>query len=123
EIFLDLTEQLAAARNRAGIAVARLARPHQPHFQHVGFDNGADIHAVALRHPRMRDAPYSILALPDLGKALVGLERIAAGCNTIPGIVEVLAGECRVGRGLAPLGIEVLRAKRLATGATEDVLG
>ena len=68
EIFLDLAEQAPAARNES----AARARAHQPHFQHVGFDDGADIHAVALRHARMGDAPAAVLALADFGEALIG---------------------------------------------------
>ena len=118
EIFLDLAEQPPAARHdRAGGA-----RAHQPHLQHVGFDDGADIHAVALRDARMGDAPAAVLALPDLGEALVGLERVAAGGDEIDRGVEIGARERRVRRGGAHLGVELVGKERLAAGAAEHVL-
>ena len=71
------------------------ARAHQPHLQHVGLDDGADIHAVALRDARMGDAPAAVLALPDLGEALIGLQRIAAGGDEIDHGVEIGAAQDR----------------------------
>ena len=85
EIFLDLAEQPPAARNDGAAA----ARAHQPHLDHVGFDDGADIHAVTLRDARMRDAPAAVLALPDFGEALIGLQRVAAGGDEIDRGVEI----------------------------------
>ena len=84
EIFLDLAEQPAAARN-----YLRGARAHQTHFQHVGFDDGADIDPVALRHVGIGDAPAPVLALADAGEAVIGLERIAAGGDEIDHGVEI----------------------------------
>ena len=104
EIFLDFAEQPAAARDHL-----RRARAHQPHLQHVGLDDGADIHAVALRDHRMRDAPAAVLALPDLGEALVGLQRVAAGRDEIEHRVEIGAREPGIGRGARHLGDRVRR--------------
>ena len=86
EIFLDLAEQPAAARNHFGNA-----RAHQTNFQHIGFDDGADIEPVALRHPRVGDAPAAVLALADAGKTLISLERIAAGGDEIDRGIEIRA--------------------------------
>ena len=69
------------------------ARAHQPHLEHVGLDDGADIHAVALRDARMGDAPAAVLVLADLGEALVGFQRIAAGGDEIEHGVEIGAGQ------------------------------
>ncbi len=52
-------------------------------FSIDGLDDGADIHAIGLREPRMRHAPAAALVLPDLGEALVGLQRVAAGGDEI----------------------------------------
>ena len=98
------------------------ARAHQPHFQHVGFDDGADIHAVALRHARMRDAPAAVLALPDLGEALIGFQRVAAGGDEIDRGVEIGARQPGIGRGGAHFGEELVGEERRAAGAAEDVL-
>ena len=64
EIFLDLAEQPAAARDHLDAA-----RAHQADFQHVGFDDGADIEAIALRHARVGDAPAAVFVLADAGEA------------------------------------------------------
>ena len=117
EIFLDLAEQPAAARNHL-----RRARAHQPHLQHVGLDDGADIEPVALRHVGIGDAPAAVLALADAGEALIGLERIAAGGDEIDHGVEIGARERRVGRGRRHLGVKLVAEKRLAAGAAEHVL-
>ncbi len=89
EIFLHLAEQPPAARN-GGFAPART---HQPHLQHIGLNDGADVHAVALCDTRMRDAPASVLPRADFGEAFVGLQRIAAGGDEIDDVVEILARE------------------------------
>ena len=98
------------------------ARAHQAHLEHVGLDDGADIHAVALRDARMGDAPAAVLALPDLGEALVGLQRVAAGGDEIDHGVEIGARERGIGRGGAHLAIELVGEERLAAGAAEHVL-
>ena len=111
-----------SSRPPRGIDGAAGARAHQPHFQHVGFDDGADIHAVALRDARMGDAPAAVLALPDFGEALVGLERIAAGGDEIDRGVEIGARERRIRRGGAHFGVKLVGQKRRADSAAEDVL-
>jgi hypothetical protein len=40
-------------------------------------------------HARMRDAPAAVLGLSDLGEALVGLQRVAAGRDEIDRGVEI----------------------------------
>ena len=62
------------------------------------------------------------LPLADLGEALVGLQRVAAGGDEIDHGVEVAAGQRRVGRGGLHLAIELVGEERLAAGAAEDVL-
>ena len=47
------------------------------------------------------DAPEPILALADAGKALIGLERVAAGGDEIDDGVEIRARQPGIGRGLA----------------------
>src|SRR5581483_9253733 len=118
EIFLDLAKKLAAARNDA----AGAARAHQPHFEHVSFDNGPDIEAIALRHARIGDAPASVLALADLGEALIGLERIAAAGYEIDGGIEISTRQVAVGRRSAHLREQLVAEERLAAGAPEHVL-
>ena len=122
EILLDLAEHAAAARDRPGVTGAAGARAHQAHLEHVGLDDGADIHPVALRHHRIGDAPAAVLGLPDLGEALVGLERIAAGRDEIDDGIEVGAAQSRVRRRGLHLAIELVGDERLAAGAPEHML-
>ena len=118
EIFLDLAEEPAAARNHF-----RNARAHQAHFQHIGFDDGADIEPVALRDPRIGDAPAAVLALADAGEALVGFERIAAGGDEIDRGVEIGARERGIRRRRRHFGVKLVAQERRAAGAAEHVLG
>ena len=122
KIFLHLAEQPSAARDES----AAPARAHQPHLEHVGFDDGADIHAVALRHARMGDAPAAVFAksciLPDLGEALIGLERIAAGGDEIHRGIEIGARERGIGRGSAYFIVKFVGQERRADRAAENML-
>ena len=70
----------------------------------------------------MRDAPLAVFRLPDLGEALVGFQRIAAGRDEIDRGVEIGAGERRIGRRGLHLGVEFVRGERHAAGAAEHVL-
>ena len=118
KIFLDLAEKAAAARNHF-----RNARAHQTNFEHIGFDDGADIEPVALRHPRVGDAPAAVLALTDAGEALVGFERIAAGGDEIDRGIEIRTRERGVRRRRCHLGVKLVAQERRAAGAAEHVLG
>ena len=108
---------------RGIIACRQASRAHQAHLEHVGLDDGADIHAVALRHARMGDAPAAGLVLPDLGEALVGLERVAAGGDEIDSRVEIAHAR---GRHRARRRALRRRARRRRngspTGAAENML-
>ena len=64
----------------------------------------------------------AVFRLPDLGEALVGFQRIAAGRDEIDRGVEVGARQRRIGRGGRHLGIELVGAERHAAGAAEHVL-
>ena len=100
EIFLDLAEHPAAAPERAGRSrIPRAARAHQTHLQHRLLDDGADIEAIALPHPRIGDAPAAGLVLLDAREALVGFQRIAAGGDEIDHVVEIGPRQARIGRG------------------------
>ena len=68
------------------------------------------------------DAPEPILALADAGKAIIGLERVAAGCDEVDDSVEIRARQPGIGRGLGHLGVKLVAPERLAAGATEHVL-
>jgi hypothetical protein len=100
EMFLDCAQNPPAARNHL-----RGTRAHEPHLEHIGLDDGADIHAIALRNHGMGHAPAAILALSDLGEALVGFERISPGGDEVENGVEVGARKPRIGRGASHLGI------------------
>ena len=117
EIFLDLAQQPPAARDHL-----RGARADQADLEHVGLDDGADIHAVALRDHGVADAPAAVLALPDLGEALVGLERIAPGRDEIEHRVEIGAREAGIGRGAPDLRVELIGEEGLAASRAEHVL-
>ena len=86
------------------------------------LDDGADVQAIALPHPRIGDAPAAGLVLLDAGEALVGLQRIAAGGDEIDHVVEIGPGQAGIGRGRQHFAIEFIREKRLAAGAAEHVL-
>src|SRR5262249_58840625 len=104
-----------AARN-----LSRAPRAPEPHFEHDGFDDGADIETIALRDNGMRDAPAAILALPDAGEALVGFERIAAGGDEIDHGVEIGAGQLRVGSGGCDPAGGFIRGERGRARAAKD---
>ena len=123
KVFLDLAEHSAAAPERAGRArSAAAARAHQPDFQHGVLDDGADIEAVALPHPRIGDAPAAVLVLLDAREALIGFQRVAAGGDEIDDVVEIGSRQRRIGRRRQHLLIEFVGEKRLAAGAAEHVL-
>ena len=70
----------------------------------------------------MGNTPAVILTAPDLGEALVGLERVAAGGDEIDRRVEIGARQSRIGRGGAHFVVEFIGEKRLADRAAENVL-
>ncbi len=117
EILLDLSKQPPAAWQGLGGA-----RAHEPHLDHVGLDDGADIHAVALGNHGVGDAPAAVTAAADLGKALIGLQRIAAGGDEIEHGVEIRARKSGIGRGAPHLGIKLIGKERLAAGRAQHVL-
>src|SRR5262249_21361326 len=93
EIFLDLAKHPPPARDGTRGARTAGARTHQLHLQHRFFNDGADIEAVALPHTRIGDAPAALFVLLDGRKALIGLERIAAGGDELDDIVEIVTCE------------------------------
>ena len=70
----------------------------------------------------MADAPAAVLGLPDLGEALVSLERVAAGRDEIDRGVEVGARQAGVRRRRLHLAIELIGDERLAAGRAEHML-
>ncbi len=98
------------------------ARAHQPHLQHRLLDDGADVEAIALPHPRIGDAPAPGLVLLDAREALVGFQRVAAGGDEIDHVVEIGARQACIGGGGQHLGIELVGEKWLAAGAAKHVL-
>ena len=120
--FLDLAEHAPAAAERAGRARTAAARAHQPHFQHGLFDDGADVEAIALPHPRIGDAPAALLVLLDAREALVGFQRVAAGGDEIDDVVEIGSRQRRIRRRCQHFRVEFVGQKRLAAGAAEHVL-
>ena len=85
-------------------------------FSSLGLDDGADIHAVVLADAGIGDAPAPVLALPQLGEALIAAQRIAAGRDEGDDVVEVLAVEPGIGRGRVDL---VDRARRRGTASAQ----
>ena len=69
------------------------------------------------------DAIAAVLALADLGEALIDLERIAAGGDEIDHGVEIGAREAGEGRRHPHLVVQLVRHERLAAGAAQHVLG
>ena len=70
----------------------------------------------------MRDAPRAVFRLPDLGEALVGFQRVAAGRDEIDCGVEVRAAERGVRRRGRHLAKKIVGEERHAAGAAEHVL-
>ena len=60
--------------------------------------------------------------LPDLGEALIGLERVAAGRHEIDRGIEVGAREPGIRRRAAHLGKKFVGQKRRTDGAAENML-
>jgi hypothetical protein len=117
EIFFDFAEKSPAARNHfCG------TRTHEAHLEHIGLDDGADIHAIALRNHGVAYPPAPILALPDLRKPLIGLERVTAGCDEIEHRIEISTGKTRVWGGAPHLGIKRIGKKWLPARRAENML-
>ena len=93
--FLDLAQHAAAAPERAGRSGTAAARAHQAHLQHGVLDDGADVEAIALPHPRIGDAPAPLLVLLDARETLVGFQRVAAGGDEIDDVVEIGSRQVR----------------------------
>ena len=74
--------------DRAGLA-ARRAR--EPDLDHRRLDDGADVEPVLLRDAAVAHPPEPVRAAHDLGEALVGAQRVAAGRDEIDDGLEVLA--------------------------------
>ena len=110
-MFLDCAQKPPAARNHL-----RGTRAHEPHLEHIGLDDGADIHAIALRDHGVGHAPAASLGLSDLGEAFIGFERVAAGGDEIEDGVEVGAGKPCIGGGAPHLGVQLVAEEWLATG-------
>ncbi len=102
----------------AGAATAR-----HPDVQQRCLDDRTDIEPVLLGDARMGNAPEAILALSDLGEALVSLEGIAAGGDEIDDAIESGSIESAVGIRGGDLGIEAVRIEGRGTGHAEHVLG
>ena len=102
KIFFDLAQNAPAARQWSGIGGAGGIRKfggviertccgagisgrrsvgasaYKPHFQHVGFNDRADVHAPALRDFAVGDAPQAVLVAFDFCKAFVSAQSISA---------------------------------------------
>ena len=76
-----------------------------------------------LRHARVAHAPQPVGPAHDLGVALVGAERVAAGGDEIDHRLEILVREPAVGRGGAHLLVERADVEGLGAGHAEHVLG
>ncbi len=88
-----------------------MPRLDEPHLQHLVLDDGPDIEPVALGKPRMRQTQASIRQGLEPRITFVGLERIAAGCNEIDGLVEFLPRQVSVDKARTHLLIQLGRVK------------
>src|SRR5262249_46079 len=118
KISSDRAKEPPAARNNGPAA----AGAHQPHLDHIGLNNGADVHAVALGNPRMRNAPAAILTLPDFCETLVSFQRIAASSNEIDHCVEIGARKRLIRRSGADLGVQFFGKEWLPAGPPQNIL-
>src|SRR5205814_5741951 len=87
KVFLDLAEHPATAADHASGPGATAASAHQLDLEHGFFDDGADVEAVALPHPRIGDTPAAQLVLLDAREALIGFQCIATGGDEIDDVV------------------------------------
>ncbi len=122
EIFLQFAQDAAPARDRAGRPNATAARAHEPHLDHGFLHDGADVEPILLGDARMADAVASILAGSDLGKALVDLERVAAGCNEIHHGVKIRPRQAGERRRRSYFLEQFMRQERLAARTAQHVL-
>ena len=83
EILLDLPEHPAATFYAA-------ATPDKADIERRLFDDRADIQSVLLGNARMRQGKETVLAASDAGKALICTQRVAAGCNEVDNLFEIL---------------------------------
>ena len=118
EIFLDAAEHTAAAPGKAGAAIARDADVEERRL-----DDGADVEAILLGDARVGDAPKAVRPKADLGEALIGLERVAAGGDERHDAVESGAVEPAIGICGGDFGKERVGRERRRTGHAENVLG
>ena len=80
EVFVDLAHDASAGQR---LARSGDAAPDEAHLDHRRGDDGAGVHAVGLHEARMRDAQPAVGRGPQLGEALVALQRVAAVGNEI----------------------------------------
>ena len=95
---------------------------NKAHFQHFGFDNRADIHAVGLRDITIGNAPKTVLIALNLGKAIISFQRITTSCNKLERGIKCCAREISIGRGRANFFVKCIRIKRRSACHTENVL-
>ncbi len=96
----------------------------EPHIQHLGFDDRADIHAVLLRHAWIARAPaVRVQILHDAAVAIVTLA--AHNRRSPPNRARDRTAPCvsiRIRRCADHLRVKFVRIERLAAGAAHDVL-
>jgi hypothetical protein len=117
----------AVARGQAGgkgfldLAQGAAAAAAQPHLQHLGLDDGADIHPQkpVARGSRSRHRP---VAQHQPLPAVIGAQRIAAGRGEIQTGVEIGAGQRAIGTGRHHLGIKRIGVKGRGAGGQQDML-
>ncbi len=102
--------------------LAQVPPAPQPHLQHRRLDDGADIHAVLLRHARVGHAPEPLHCLPQPVIALVAFQRIAAGGDEIDHPVEGLPVQRAIGLGRGDFRKQVVGIEGRATGDPQHML-
>jgi hypothetical protein len=120
EHLLHLAEHPPAPRQHRPGFPARGAG--QAHLEAGRFDDGADVHPVRLSDPPVAHPPKAVGASLDLGEALVGAKRVAAGRDEIDHGLEPLVGEPGIGGGGADLLVKVLDGEGFGAGHAEHVL-
>ena len=113
EILLDLAQLVAAPAPFAA----------KPDGQRLGPDDGPEVHADGARGPRVAQAEGSGRPLGEAFPLVVGAQRVATRRAEFQAVVELRAGQVRIGAGAgADLPVKRVRLERPGAGGGEDML-
>jgi hypothetical protein len=97
-------------------------RPLEADLQRVGVLDRADVHADLAGGAGVAQFPQAVRAMLEPLPAVVGAERVAAGCHEVEAGVEFGAREVGIGAGGGDLGVEGARVEGSRAGGDQDLL-